>query len=65
MDHLHFKFFVVGRPYIYGLALGGHAGVEEQVRTILADFEVTMGLCGYTSIADIWGNRNMLQVVPH
>lgn len=55
---------LLGRPYIYGLALGGHAGVEEQVRTILADFELTMGLCGYKSIADIWGNRAMLQQLP-
>jgi len=55
---------LLGRPYIYGLALGGHAGVEEQVRAILADFELTMGLCGYRSIADIWGNRKMLQLAP-
>jgi len=55
--------FKVGRPYIYGLALGGHAGVEEQVRTILADFELTTGLCGYKSVAEIWGNRKMLTIV--
>ena len=51
----------VGRPYIYGLALNGSAGVEEQIKSILADFELTMGLCGYKSVAEIWGNREMLQ----
>ncbi|TDL19761.1 FMN-dependent alpha-hydroxy acid dehydrogenase [Rickenella mellea] len=44
---------LLGRPYIYGLCLGGQAGIEQQVRTILADMEITMGLCGYKNVEEI------------
>ncbi|MFH8347493.1 lactate 2-monooxygenase [Streptomyces sp. NPDC018045] len=44
---------LLGRPYVYGLALGGAAGVEHVVRGLLADFDLTMGLSGCTTIADI------------
>lgn len=50
----------VGRPYMYGLTVAGEDGVVEQVRNILAEFEVTMGLCGIKSIDEIRGNRTML-----
>ena len=53
-------FYSVGRPYMYGLTIGGEAGVGEQVRNILADFESTMGLCGFTGIQDLVGNRAAL-----
>ena len=36
----------VGRPYMYGLAIGGSKGVEEVLRSILADTEITLGLSG-------------------
>ncbi|KAI0298114.1 FMN-dependent alpha-hydroxy acid dehydrogenase [Multifurca ochricompacta] len=36
----------VGRPFMYGLALGGEQGVEEVLRGLLADTEVTLGLSG-------------------
>ena len=45
----------MGRPYVYGLALGGADGVKHVVKTILADLEVTMGLSGYKSIDEIQG----------
>ncbi len=38
----------VGRPYIWGLALEGQAGVEAVLKMFLADFDLTMALCGYT-----------------
>ncbi|MFH8597314.1 lactate 2-monooxygenase [Streptomyces rimosus] len=44
---------LLGRPYVYGLALGGAAGVEHVVRGLLADFDLTMGLSGCTTLADI------------
>ncbi|MEV5596097.1 alpha-hydroxy-acid oxidizing protein [Streptomyces sp. NPDC052496] len=44
---------LLGRPYVYGLALGGAAGVEHVVRGLLADFDLTMGLSGCATIADI------------
>ena len=45
----------VGRPYAYGLALGGADGVKHVIKTILAELEVTMGLSGYKSIDEIQG----------
>lgn len=43
----------IGRPYAYGLALAGQAGVEAVLKNVLADFELTMGLAGCRNIAEI------------
>jgi L-lactate dehydrogenase (cytochrome) len=45
----------VGRPYVWGLALGGQAGVEAVLRMILGEFDLTMALCGLTRPAEITG----------
>jgi lactate 2-monooxygenase len=37
---------LVGRPYAYGLAIAGEAGVLEVLRNLMADFDLTMGLAG-------------------
>jgi len=42
---------------MYGLALSGEQGVEEALRTLLADTEITLGLSGYKNIDEIWGRR--------
>jgi len=39
----------LGRPYIWGLALEGQAGVETVLEMVLAEFDLTMALSGYTS----------------
>ena len=39
------------------LALGGQEGVEQVLRGLLADSEVTSGLSGYRGIDEIRGNR--------
>jgi L-lactate dehydrogenase (cytochrome) len=39
---------LLGRPYIWGLALEGQQGVETVLRMILGDLDLTMALCGYT-----------------
>jgi len=44
---------LLGRPYVYGLALAGERGVGEVIRNVLADFELTMGLAGCASLAEI------------
>lgn len=44
---------LLGRPYVYGLALAGEAGVREVLANLLADFELTMGLAGCRSVAEI------------
>jgi isopentenyl diphosphate isomerase/L-lactate dehydrogenase-like FMN-dependent dehydrogenase len=38
----------LGRPYIWGLALEGQAGVETVLKTILGELDLTMALCGLT-----------------
>jgi L-lactate dehydrogenase (cytochrome) len=44
---------LLGRPYIWGLALEGRQGVETVLKMILADFDLTMALCGYTEPAQL------------
>ncbi|HEV7771438.1 MAG TPA: lactate 2-monooxygenase [Solirubrobacterales bacterium] len=38
----------LGRPYLWGLALEGQAGVETVLKMILAELDLTMALCGLT-----------------
>ncbi len=52
----------LGRPFAYGLAAGGRAGVESVVRNFLTDFEITMGLSGCRNVAEI--HREMLAPAP-
>jgi isopentenyl diphosphate isomerase/L-lactate dehydrogenase-like FMN-dependent dehydrogenase len=44
---------LLGRPYVYGLALAGEQGVLEVMKNLMADFELTMGLAGYKRIGEI------------
>ena len=43
----------LGRPYVYGLALGGEEGVRAVIRNLIADFDLTMGLAGCRSVGEI------------
>jgi lactate 2-monooxygenase len=43
----------LGRPYVWGLALGGQAGVEHVLRCLLAELDLTLALSGYTEIAQV------------
>ena len=43
----------VGRPYAYGLAIDGQAGVAEVVKNFRADLDLTLGLSGQTAIDDL------------
>jgi lactate 2-monooxygenase len=43
----------VGRPYMWGLALDGQAGVEHVLRCLLAELDLTLALSGYTTIAEV------------
>ena len=43
----------IGRPFCYGLAIAGEGGVREVLRNFRADFDLTMGLAGCRSIAEI------------
>jgi lactate 2-monooxygenase len=44
---------LLGRPYAYGLAIAGMRGVREVIRNVAADFDLTMGLAGCASPAEI------------
>jgi lactate 2-monooxygenase len=43
----------IGRPYAYGLALGGIPGVVHVLRSLLAEADLIMAVDGYPSIADL------------
>jgi lactate 2-monooxygenase len=47
----------IGRPYVYGLALGGVAGVVHVLRCLLAEADLLMAIDGYPTVADL---RNAL-----
>lgn len=43
----------LGRPYAYGLGIAGETGVREVVRNVLAELDITLGLAGLTSVAQL------------
>jgi lactate 2-monooxygenase len=44
---------LVARPWVWGLALEGQAGVEQVVKSLLADLDLSLAMCGLASIADV------------
>jgi isopentenyl diphosphate isomerase/L-lactate dehydrogenase-like FMN-dependent dehydrogenase len=44
---------LLGRPYAYGLAVGGRAGVEAVVTHLLADVDITLALIGARSVHEL------------
>jgi isopentenyl diphosphate isomerase/L-lactate dehydrogenase-like FMN-dependent dehydrogenase len=44
---------LLGRPYCYGLGIAGEKGVDAVVRNLLSDVDLTLGLSGGTSMADL------------
>ncbi len=44
---------MVGRPYLYGLAVGGERGVDFVIDHLLSGMRRTMALCGRTNIAQL------------
>ena len=53
---------LLGRPYAYGLALGGEAGVGEVIANLAADLDLTLGLSGHRAVADL--DRSALEIRP-
>ena len=43
----------VGRPYLYGLAAGGEAGVDRALSILFEEFERTMILAGVNDVAEL------------
>jgi lactate 2-monooxygenase len=44
---------LIGRPFIYGLALGGQDGVHHVLENLIADFDLSMGLAGRDDVDDL------------
>jgi lactate 2-monooxygenase len=53
---------LIGRPYVFGLAIAGEDGVREVIQNHIAEFDLTMGLTGCRSVAEI--DRDMLVPAP-
>ncbi|MCP9618872.1 lactate 2-monooxygenase [Nocardia otitidiscaviarum] len=43
----------IGRPYAYGLALGGADGIAHVLRTLLAEADLIMAVDGYPTLKDL------------
>jgi isopentenyl diphosphate isomerase/L-lactate dehydrogenase-like FMN-dependent dehydrogenase len=43
----------IGRPYVYGLALAGREGVRDVLANIVAELDLTLGLSGVGSVAEL------------
>lgn len=48
----------IGRPYIYGLAAGGEAGVDRSLAILHEEFERTMILAGINDVSQL-GRRHV------
>jgi isopentenyl diphosphate isomerase/L-lactate dehydrogenase-like FMN-dependent dehydrogenase len=46
---------LIGRPYCYGLAVAGESGVREVIQNFIADLDLTLGLSGCASLAEVGG----------
>ena len=44
---------LLGRPYLYGLAIAGQRGAQEVIANIIAELDLTMALTGVRAIEDI------------
>jgi isopentenyl diphosphate isomerase/L-lactate dehydrogenase-like FMN-dependent dehydrogenase len=44
---------LIGRPYLYGLAVAGAAGVARAVEILRTELEMTMGLMGTATLSEI------------
>jgi lactate 2-monooxygenase len=53
---------LVGRPYVYGLGLAGEEGVRHVLRSLLAEFDLSMALSGCSSLADV--TTDILRAAP-
>jgi isopentenyl diphosphate isomerase/L-lactate dehydrogenase-like FMN-dependent dehydrogenase len=53
---------LLGRPYMYGVALAGQRGVEEVISNVLAELDLTMSLTGVRNVGEI--NRDLLVPSP-
>lgn len=48
---------LVGRPYVYGLALAGADGVRDVLLHLMAELDITMALTGCATLSDVTRDR--------
>lgn len=53
---------LLGRPFAWGLALGGEEGVRQVISDVLAEFDLTLGLTGHTAVDQL--SPDVLRRVP-
>ncbi len=44
---------LLGRPYVYGLAIAGEDGVREVIRNVIGELDITLALCGCRSVREL------------
>ena len=54
------KLCLIGRPFVYGLALGGENGVRHVLKSLMGDLQLTLHLAGIKSAGPAHLNRNVL-----
>jgi lactate 2-monooxygenase len=54
------KAVLVGRPWVYGLAMGGQDGVRHVLRALMADLDLTLALSGHRTPGEL--TRDILQM---
>ena len=47
------KAVLIGRPYLWGLSVGGAGGVQNVLQILRSELQSAMALCGHTSLATI------------
>ena len=57
------KMVLVGRPYVYGLAIGGENGVRHVLKSILGDLQLTLHLSGIPDVSKESLNRSVLRQI--
>ncbi len=53
---------LLGRSYVYGMALAGQQGIEDVISNVVAELDLTMGLTGVRDLAGI--TRDMVRPAP-
>lgn len=47
------KAVLIGRPYVYGLAIAGEDGVRDVIRNLIAEFDITLALSGCANAREL------------
>ncbi|KAJ5757398.1 uncharacterized protein N7511_006092 [Penicillium nucicola] len=57
------KMVLIGRPYVYGLAIGGELGVQHVLKSILGDLQLTLHLSGIKDVTKDNLNPSVLRQI--